>query len=139
MKRNYPPVPMVGVGVVVQKDKTLLLVKRGHEPKKGLWSIPGGLIEVGESVRAAAIREVREECNIEIQLQDVISVVDLIEKDDDENVKYHFVIIDFLAKYTSGELTPGSDAADAAWVTREQLGDYDIPELTQKLLEQVFE
>ncbi len=138
MERSYPQTPLVGVGVVVRKDQHLLLVKRAHEPKKGLWAIPGGLVQLGESIRQAAIREVMEECSIQIQLQDVISVVDLIDKDEAGKVKFHFVLIDFLADYTAGELKPASDAAAGAWVSRAELDAYEIPEITRKVIAKAF-
>lgn len=138
MERSYPQTPLVGVGVVVRKDQHILLVKRAHEPKKGLWAIPGGLVQLGESIRQAASREVMEECSIQIQLQDVISVVDLIDKDEAGKVKFHFVLIDFLADYTAGELKPASDAAAGAWVSRAELDDYEIPEITRKVIAKAF-
>lgn len=133
-KRVYPQTPMVGVGVVVKRENSVLLVKRANEPKKGLWAIPGGLIKLGESVQQAAMREVLEECSISIELQDVISVVDLIDKDDEGNIKYHFVLIDFVAQYADGDLRAGSDALDAAWISLNDLDQYDIPELTRKVI-----
>jgi ADP-ribose pyrophosphatase len=135
--RAFPPNPLVGVGVVVQRENTVLLVKRANEPKKGLWAIPGGLIKLGESVQQAAVREVFEECSISIQLQDVISVVDLIDKDDEGKIKYHFVLIDFVAQYTGGELRADSDALDAAWVPMSELDQFDIPEITRKVISKV--
>jgi len=134
VNRVFPKMPLVGVGVVVKKENTVLLVKRANEPKKGLWAIPGGLIKLGESVQAAAMREVLEECAISIHLQDVISVVDLIDKDDEGKIKYHFVLIDFVAQYAGGELQADSDALDAAWVPMDKLDQFDIPEITRKVI-----
>lgn len=134
VNRVFPKMPLVGVGVVVKKDNTVLLVKRANEPKKGLWAIPGGLIKLGESVQTAAMREVLEECAISIHLQDVISVVDLIDKDDEGKIKYHFVLIDFVAQYAGGELQAGSDALDAAWIPMDKLDQFDIPEITRKVI-----
>lgn len=140
MTRSYPSAPMVGVGVITfNSENKVLLVKRGNEPSKGLWSLPGGLVELGERVREAGIREVIEECNIEIEPEDVISVVDLILEDSDGRVKYHYILIDYLAKYVGGELKPQSDVIDAAWFSRNELNQLDIPEVTQNVLEKAFE
>ncbi len=139
MGRIYPSSPLVGVGVVIfNNDQQVVLVKRGKEPNKGLWAIPGGSVELGEPVRETAIREVREECNIEIELTDLLGVVDLILKDNDGKIQYHYILIDYLAKYKGGELTPQSDVSEAAWFKQYQIEDLDIPEVTKKILEKAF-
>jgi len=139
MGRIYPLSPLVGVGVVVfNNDQQIVLVKRGKEPNKGLWAIPGGGVELGEPVRETAIREVREECNIEIELTDLLGVVDLILKDNDGKIQYHYILIDYLAKYKGGELTPQSDVSEAAWFKQYQIEQLDIPEVTKKILEKAF-
>jgi ADP-ribose pyrophosphatase len=138
IKREYPATPLLGVGVVVKKENSILLIQRAKEPKKGLWALPGGMVNLGEPIRLAAIREVKEECSIDIELQDIISVIDLIDKDPDGRVKYHYVLIDFLAEYIAGELRPDSDALDAAWVLPENLSQYNIPELTKKVIKKVI-
>jgi 8-oxo-dGTP diphosphatase len=139
MTRSYPSAPMVGVGIITFNNKNkVLLVKRGNEPSKGLWSLPGGLVELGERVREAGIREVKEECNIDIEPEDVISVVDLILEDSDGKVKYHYILIDYLAKYIGGELKPQSDVSDAAWFSQDELKELDIPEVTREVLEKAF-
>lgn len=138
LKREYPEAPLVGVGVVILKSDSIVLVERGKEPKAGIWTIPGGLVEVGESVRGAAYREVLEECNIPIELGDVISVVDLIKHDDSGDVQYHYVLIDFFARYVDGELEAGSDVKAVKWVSKDQLDSYDIPEITRKVIEKAF-
>ncbi len=139
MTRSYPSAPMVGVGVITfNSEKKVLLVKRGNEPSKGLWSLPGGMVELGERVREAGIREVKEECNIDIEPQDVVSVVDLILEDSDGKVKYHYILIDYLAKYIGGELKPQSDVVDAAWFSQDEINNLDIPEVTRNVLEKAF-
>ena len=140
MTRLYPSAPMVGVGVVTFNDeKKVLLVKRGNEPSQGLWSIPGGLVQLGERVRDAGIREVKEECNLDVEPEDVISVVDLILKDKEEKVKYHYVLIDYLAKYIDGHLTPQSDVTDAGWFSLQELDQLEIPEVTRNILHKAFD
>ena len=139
MSRVYPEAPLVGVGVVIINDKNqVALIKRGNEPKKGLWTIPGGNVELGEQVRETAIREVKEECNINIELKDLLGVVDLILKDNEGKVQYHYILIDYLAKYTEGSLTPQSDVSEADWYYQHELEKLDIPEVTLKILEKAF-
>ena len=139
MKRSYPSAPLVGVGVITFNDENkVLLVQRGNEPSKGLWSLPGGMIELGERVREAGIREVKEECNIDIEPEDVISVVDLILKDQQGEVQYHYILIDYLAKYIGGELKPQSDVVDAGWFSKDELKYLDVPEVTRNVLEKAF-
>lgn len=138
IKREYPMTPLLGVGVVVKNGDSILLIQRAKEPKKGLWALPGGMVNLGEPIRSAAIREVKEECSIDIELQDIVSVIDLIDKDTDGKIKYHFVLIDFLAEYVAGELQPASDALDAAWISPADLSNYNIPELTKKVINKVI-
>lgn len=139
MTRSYPSAPLVGVGVIAfNSEGQILLVKRGSEPAKSLWSLPGGLVELGERVRDAGIREVKEECNIDIEPLDVISVVDLILQDAEGKIKYHYVLIDYLAKFVSGELRPQSDVIAAQWFSQDQLKDLDIPEVTREVIEKAF-
>jgi len=139
MTRSYPSAPMVGVGVITfNEENKVLLVKRGNEPSKGFWSLPGGMVELGERVREAGIREVKEECNIDIEPEDVISVVDLILKDQAGEIKYHYILIDYLAKYIGGELKPQSDVIDAGWFSYSEIAELDIPEVTRGVLEKAF-
>lgn len=139
MNRSYPSAPMVGVGVITfNSERKVLLVKRGNEPGKGLWSLPGGMVELGERVREAGIREVKEECNIDIESEDVISVVDLILEDSDGKVKYHYILIDYLAKYIGGELKPQSDVTDAGWFSQAEIAELDVPEVTREVLDKAF-
>lgn len=139
MSRIYPSAPLVGVGAVIFNDKNqVVLIKRGNEPKKGLWAIPGGNVELGEQVRETAIREVKEECNINIELRDLLGVVDLILKDSGGKVQYHYVLIDYLAQYSGGELKPQSDVSETGWFYQNELEKLDIPEVTLKVLEKAF-
>ncbi len=139
MSRLYPSAPLVGVGVVVLNDAhEILLVKRGNEPGKGLWSLPGGMVQLGERVRDAAVREVYEECNLNVEPEDVMSVVDLILKDPDGKVKYHYVLIDYFARYKGGDLTAQSDVSDANWFSQAELEQLEIPEVTRKVILKAF-
>ena len=117
LSREYPPRPIPGVGVVVRKANAVLVIQRGNPPKRGTWGIPGGAVELGETWREAATREVREECGIEIALGEVIDAVDMIFRDDDGRVQYDYALVDFVADYVSGELRAASDVLDARWLT----------------------
>jgi 8-oxo-dGTP diphosphatase len=113
--REYPTRPIVGIGVVVWHDDRVLLVRRSKPPRRGRWSLPGGAQQLGETVAEAARREVREEVDLEVELGEIIATVDLIERDPDQRVRYHYTLIDFTAEAASPVLRPGSDAADARW------------------------
>ena len=126
--REYPEVPRVGVGAVVLRNGHVLLVRRDRPPAEGKWSIPGGLVHLGETTEAAAVREVAEECGLRVRLRGVAGVVDRIVSDPDGRVRYHYVLIDYLATPESGEVRPGSDAADCRWVPVGELGRYETTE-----------
>ncbi|MBI4587722.1 MAG: NUDIX hydrolase [Candidatus Rokubacteria bacterium] len=127
-RREYPEAPRVGVGAVVLRDGHVLLVRRDHPPARGKWSIPGGLVHLGETTEAAAVREVAEECGLSVRPRGVAGVVDRIISDPDGRVRYHYVLIDYLAIPESGELRAGSDAADARWVPIGELDRYETTE-----------
>ena len=120
-ERWYPKAPIAGVGGIIRKDGKVLLVKRGKEPNRGKWTVPGGVVELGETLRQALKREVREECSIDIEVESVVDTLDAISRDGDGRVHYHFVIIDFIARHVSGEIRAGSDAAECRWVAPEEL------------------
>ncbi|MCX6045805.1 MAG: NUDIX hydrolase [Chloroflexi bacterium] len=133
--RRYPAAPLVGVGVVVFNGQGhVLLVKRGRPPRAGQWSIPGGLIDVGEPLAAAARREVREECAIEIELFEMVAIFEPIERDTEQRVEYHYVIIDYWAKYVSGEAVAQDDAADLAWVDVNALAPLKLRRDTENVI-----
>lgn len=121
VKREYPERPLIGVGVVVLHEGKVLLIKRGKPPRQGQWSLPGGLQEVGETVFAAARREVMEECGIAIEPLEVVEVVDAITPDDQGKIRFHYTLVDVLADWKSGAPVAGDDAIDAAWFDPAQL------------------
>ena len=121
MRREYPQAPIVTVGAIAFNGERVLLGQRGQEPNKGRWSIPGGAIELGETARQAVEREVREECGATVQADEVVEVLDILERDPAGALRFHYVVIDFLCKVVSGELTPGDDAADVRWVRPDEL------------------
>lgn len=126
MRRIYPKQPLVGVGVIIIGQCKILLEKRKNEPGRGQWSIPGGLVELGESVEQTAIREVKEETGLEVENPVHIDVVDNIDFDEEGKVKYHFVIIDYLVKLKGGSVEASSDAAELRWVPFDDVGKYDL-------------
>lgn len=137
--REYPTRPIAGVGVVVRKGNQVLLIRRGKPPRQGEWGIPGGALELGETWRQAAVREVREECGIEIMLGDVVDVVDIVVRDGDERVQYHYAIVDFAAEYLSGDLHAASDVLDARWVALDELSKYALPSMTRRVIRQALQ
>jgi len=126
VQREYPRAPIVGVGAVVIKDHRVLLVLRGHEPNRGQWSIPGGIVELGETLAQAAAREVREECQVEVEAGQVLATIDLIQRDEGGRIHYHFVLLDLLARYMGGEHVAGTDALAVRWVAEGELDQLDI-------------
>jgi ADP-ribose pyrophosphatase YjhB (NUDIX family) len=121
MKREYPESPLVGVGAVIVHDSRVLLIRRGTPPLLGEWSLPGGVLECGETLREAVVREAREETGLVIETGDMLGVYERVIRAEDGRVRYHFVLIDFLCRTSGGELKAGSDAADVRWFTREEL------------------
>ena len=127
--REYPPRPVIGVGGVVFIDGRVVLIKRRHEPLAGRWSLPGGAIEVGETLRDGLRRELREEIGIETRVGRLVELFDRITRDDGGRVRYHYVLADYLCHHVSGELRPGSDAETVALADPADLSPYA---LTQK-------
>jgi ADP-ribose pyrophosphatase YjhB (NUDIX family) len=117
VRREYPDAPLVGVAAAVfRADGRVLLVKRGRPPGVGNWGLPGGLLDLGESLEAGVRREVREECGVEIQIGGQAGIFQPVDRDDDGRIRYHYIVIDYWASHLSGEPIAQDDAADAAWV-----------------------
>jgi ADP-ribose pyrophosphatase len=136
-RRLYPEKPLVGVGVLIGNDDKYLLIKRAADPDKGLWSIPGGMVEIGEKAIDAARREAKEETNLDVEVIEVLDVVDKIVMDEESRVKFHFVIIDYLAELRGGTLNASSDALDARWVSAEEFPLYELPPTLIPLLKSI--
>ena len=126
MSRRFPDRPVVGVGAVIVGPKGVVLVRRGQPPLLGEWSLPGGGVEIGETVTAALTREVREETGLEVQVGPLLGVFDRIHRAMDQRIEYHYVLIDFLCTAVGGALQPASDAADARWVAPDDLPSYAL-------------
>jgi ADP-ribose pyrophosphatase YjhB (NUDIX family) len=138
MKREFPELPLVGVGAIIIQNDRVVLVKRAHPPIQGQWSIPGGVLEVGELVREAAIREAREETGLIVQPADLLGVYDRILRNEEQRVQYHYVLVDFLCRPVGGELQAASDAAEVRWFTRQALPALKLAEDTQDVIEKGF-
>jgi 8-oxo-dGTP diphosphatase len=134
ISREYPNFPLVGVGAIISQHNQVILVRRGKEPSKGDWSIPGGLVDVGETLRDAVIREALEETGLEVEPTELVEVVERIFRDDLGRVQYHYVLADFLCHVRKGNLFAGSDALDAKWFRPDELPDLNLAEITLRVI-----
>jgi ADP-ribose pyrophosphatase YjhB (NUDIX family) len=139
LKRDYPDRPIVGVGAVIIRDQRAVIVRRGGEPLAGEWSIPGGVLELGETLRQGAEREVLEETGLTVRAGEVIEVFDSIVPDAAGRTQYHYVLIDFLCECISGELRAGGDAADARWIKLDELAQLSLRGSVEAVLRKGFE
>jgi len=139
MKREYPESPLVGVGAIIIDAGRVLLVKRGHPPLAGEWSIPGGVLELGETLREAAVREAREETCLTVETGELLGVYDRVLRDDEGNTLYHFVLIDFLCRRTSGEAEAADDADEVRWFTPAEAAGLGLPEDTFEVIRLAFQ
>ncbi|MGB9960037.1 MAG: NUDIX hydrolase [Candidatus Bathyarchaeales archaeon] len=126
VKRLYPSQPVIGVGAIMVCDGKILLEKRKSEPGKGKWSVPGGLVELGESTEQAVIREVKEETGLDVENPELVDVVNNIIFDENGKIKYHFVIVDYFVKLKGGELKAADDAEELKWVALDEAENYNI-------------
>jgi mutator protein MutT len=134
MKREYPDTPLVGVGAIIIENERVVLVKRGHAPLQGKWSIPGGVLEVGETLRTAAVREAREETGLTIEPGELLGVFERLVPDEQGRMRYHYVLIDFLCRLVAGELMAADDAEEARWFRREELGALELARETEEVI-----
>ena len=134
MSREYPSHPRVGVAAVVLRDNQVLLVQRGRDPGKGSWGLPGGMLELGETLADGARREVMEECGVEIEVGPLVAVFEPIQRDEDGRLRFHYVVVDYLARYLSGEPRAGDDADDARWVDLDALKQLPMRKETREVI-----
>jgi ADP-ribose pyrophosphatase YjhB (NUDIX family) len=137
-KREYPDRPLVGVGGVVIQGGRALLIKRGGPPLEGQWSIPGGMLELGETLREGAGRELLEETGLTVRVGELVEVFERIFPDAEGKIRYHFVIHDFLCEVVSGKARAASDVTDVAWATRDELPAYGLTETATRVLLRAF-
>jgi ADP-ribose pyrophosphatase len=133
-RREYPKRPIVGVGAIVVRDGKVLLVKRAAAPSRGLWAIPGGSLELGESLQSGAEREILEETGILIKAGAPVYTFDFLEYDDHKRLQYHFVIVDMEAEYVGGDVRAADDALDARWLSPDDLREMPVSANTLKIL-----
>ena len=138
MARAFPEHPVVSVGAVVLDGDRVLLVKRGQEPLKGRWSLPGGVVELGESLVEALVREVQEETGLVIEVGALVEALDRVERTSDGRVAYHYVILDFLCRPRSGEPRQGSDADEVCWAATSSLARYDVTAATAAVIQKAL-
>jgi len=136
--REYPERPIVGVGAVIVDGGRVVLVRRRYEPLKGRWSLPGGAVEVGETLEGALAREMAEETGLQVEVGPVIDVFDRITRDEARRVRYHFVLVDYLCRPASGALRAGSDVDDAIWVNAAALAAYELTDKATAVIEQAM-
>ena len=137
-KKDYPDKPRVAVGAIVFSNDRVLLVRRGQPPSEDLWAIPGGSVEIGETLQEAAEREILEETGITIRAREPVYTFDAIERDDAGKIRFHYVIVDLGADYVTGNPTAGDDALEARWVTAQELNELQVSLPTLKLLNGKF-
>jgi 8-oxo-dGTP diphosphatase len=139
IKRAYPDTPLVGVGAIIIERGHVLLVKRGHAPLAGEWSIPGGVLEVGETLRQAAIREAHEETGLIVEPGVLLGVYDRLLRDDNQRTLYHYVLIDFLCRRQDGEVHAAGDAEEVRWFTPAEVTALRLPDDTAEVIRLGFE
>src|SRR4030042_1735838 len=127
MKRHYPEQPLVGVGAVVFRGEEVLLVRRGQEPARDAWSLPGGLVELGETLEGALRRELEEETGLSVKILGITAVLERIYHDPAGRIPYHYILVDYLCEYEGGELSPASDITAARFVPLSELSRFDLP------------
>jgi 8-oxo-dGTP diphosphatase len=138
-KRDYPERPFVGVGTVIVGPDGVVLIRRSKPPRKGSWSLPGGIQELGETVEQCARREAFEETGLHVSLIGLIDAIDSIQTDDNGKVLYHYTLLDYIAMVDSGALAPGSDADDAQWFTRAQISNMGLWSETKRVIDLAYE
>jgi len=136
--REYPARPILAVGTIVVRDGCVLLARRGKPPGLGKWSVPGGAVDAGESLEDAARREIHEECGIEVELTDTIEVLQRVTRDDAQRVRFHYVIVDYVARWAAGEPRPSAEASEVRWVRPEEFEALDMTPGTAEVIRRML-
>jgi 8-oxo-dGTP diphosphatase len=138
MQRGYPERPILGVGGIIIHEDRVLLIKRGKEPGYGQWSVPGGMVKLGETLKDAVRREVLEETALEVEPVEQIEVFERVIRDSDNRIQYHYVLVDFVCRYISGEAEAADDALETRWVAPEELSEYIMTTGTADVIRKAF-
>lgn len=138
MQRGYPERPIIGVGGIIIHQDRVLLIRRGKEPSYGKWSVPGGMVNLGETLKDAVKREVLEETGLEVEPLKQIEVFERVIRDSDDRVQYHYVLVDFVCRYVSGEAKAGDDALETRWVIPEDISEYIMTTGTADVIKKAF-
>lgn len=136
--RRYPKRPFVGVGALIFRRSAVLMIERGKDPYKGYWSIPGGMVEPGEKLEAAVMREVKEETNLDVRVDFLAEIFERIMRDEKGVLEYHYVLIDYVCRLRGGELRAGEDAAKAEWIPMKRLAELPVTEGTRDVIERAY-
>lgn len=139
MQRQYPSQPLVGVGAIIMRGGKMMIVKRANEPAKGLWSVPGGVVELGEHLHDAIKREVREETGLEVDIERLVDAVDNIVFDEQGQVHYHYVLLDYLCRPRGGALKAADDVLEIRWVTLDALQSLPITPSLNRVIAKIRE
>jgi ADP-ribose pyrophosphatase YjhB (NUDIX family) len=139
MQRQYPSQPLIGVGAIIMRGGKMMIVKRANEPAKGLWSVPGGVVELGEHLHDAIKREVREETGLEVDIERLVDAVDNIVFDEQGQVHYHYVLLDYLCRPRGGALKAADDVLEIRWVTLDALQSLPITPSLNRVIVKIRE
>ncbi|MFC1833857.1 NUDIX hydrolase [Thermodesulfobacteriota bacterium] len=137
--REFPPVPLVGVGALIVEESKIIMVKRGRPPSVGQWSIPGGLVQVGESLKDAVVREVYEETSLLVEAGELVELLERIFPHDDGRIRYHYVLADYLCRVKDGLPVAGSDVLEAGWYCRDKLPSLNVAPITMRVIDKAFD
>jgi 8-oxo-dGTP diphosphatase len=138
LSREYPHHPIAGVAGLTIRNNQVLLTVRGKPPRKGYWGIPGGVVEVGETLEQAVEREVFEETGVRVNPVELVTIFDSINKDDLGRVQFHYILFEYLCEYVSGDVRAGDDAPDAKWITLDNLDSLNIMPFTRTFIERTI-
>lgn len=138
-RRDYPELPLVGAGALIHDRGKILLVKRTNEPNRGRWALPGGLVELGESVEDAVKREVKEEVGLDVEVERLIDIADDIHQDERGRVRYHYILLDYLARPMSGKVTLNAESSSSRWFDPEEVQSLNASENTKNLVRRFIE
>jgi 8-oxo-dGTP diphosphatase len=137
--RRYPSRPLVGAGAVVHRGDKVLLLKRSNPPNQGRWALPGGLVELGETVQDAAVREINEETGLKVEIEGLIDVQNDLHWDDESKLEYHYILVDYLARPIAGRLKVNAESSGSGWFTAAQVERLDMSEGTRRVLGMFFD